>query len=47
MGAKKAQMFQPAVDQLIFADDLVKSGVPSSAICYEKKKHLAPTLMFK
>ncbi|MEU1149053.1 hypothetical protein ACFYO9_24140 [Streptomyces sp. NPDC005863] len=37
MGAKREQMFQPAADQLIFADDLVRSGVPANAIDFEQK----------
>ncbi|MEU6220630.1 hypothetical protein ABZ845_24425 [Streptomyces sp. NPDC047022] len=37
LGANKAQMFQPGADQLIFADDLVKSGVPAHAIDFEQK----------
>lgn len=37
LGAKKEHMFQPSADQLIFADDLVKSGVPAHAIDFELK----------
>ncbi|WP_369238211.1 hypothetical protein AB5J56_33540 [Streptomyces sp. R21] len=37
LGAKREQMFQPAADQLIFADDLVRSGVPAHAIDFEQK----------
>ncbi|MFF9129951.1 MULTISPECIES: hypothetical protein [unclassified Streptomyces] len=37
MGAKREQMFQPAADQLMFADDLVRSGVPAHAIDFEQK----------
>ncbi|MFI8892577.1 hypothetical protein [Streptomyces paradoxus] len=37
LGANRAQMFQPGADQLIFADDLVKSGVPAHAIDFEQK----------
>ncbi|WP_171117958.1 MULTISPECIES: hypothetical protein [Streptomyces] len=37
LGAKKEQMFQPAADQLILADDLARSGVPAHAIDFEQK----------
>ncbi|MER6357159.1 hypothetical protein ABT186_36440 [Streptomyces sp. NPDC001634] len=37
LGANKLGMFQPSADQLIFADDLVKSGVPAHAIDFEQK----------
>jgi hypothetical protein len=37
MGAKKEHMFQPAADQLIFADELVRSGVPAHTIDFEQK----------
>lgn len=37
LGAKKEQMFQPSADQLIFADDLVRSGVPTRTIDFEQK----------
>ncbi|WP_405615803.1 hypothetical protein [Streptomyces sp. NBC_00076] len=37
LGAKREQMFQPAADQLIFADDLVRSGVPAHTIDFEQK----------
>ncbi|MFR9789780.1 hypothetical protein ACL07V_14075 [Streptomyces sp. MB22_4] len=37
LGARKENMFQPSADQLIFADDLVKSGVPADAIDFEQK----------
>ncbi|WP_259454297.1 hypothetical protein [Streptomyces ginkgonis] len=37
LGANKTAMFQPSADQLIFADDLVKSGVPPHAIDFEQK----------
>ncbi|MFC0597322.1 hypothetical protein [Streptomyces palmae] len=37
LGANKTQMFQPSADQLIFADDLVRSGVPAHAIDFEQK----------
>lgn len=37
LGANREQMFQPAADQLIFADDLVRSGVPAHAIDFEQK----------
>ncbi|MDQ1007200.1 hypothetical protein QFZ82_001685 [Streptomyces sp. V4I23] len=37
LGANKLGMFQPSADQIIFADDLVKSGVPAHAIDFEQK----------
>ncbi|GAA2455086.1 hypothetical protein ACFPFX_22155 [Streptomyces mauvecolor] len=37
LGAGRKQMFQPGADQLIFADDLVKSGVPAHSIDFELK----------
>ncbi|WP_406013799.1 hypothetical protein OG520_17635 [Streptomyces sp. NBC_00984] len=37
LGAKREQMFQPGADQIIFADDLVRSGVPGHAIDFEQK----------
>ncbi|WP_141720982.1 hypothetical protein [Streptomyces sp. Ncost-T10-10d] len=37
LGAKREQMFQPSADQLIFADDLVRSGVPAHSIDFEQK----------
>lgn len=37
LGANRAQMFQPSADQLIFADDLAKSGVPPHTIDFEQK----------
>ncbi|SPE56234.1 hypothetical protein SNS2_2969 [Streptomyces netropsis] len=37
LGARKEQMFQPSADQIIFADDLVRSGVPPHAIDFEQK----------
>ncbi|MFF8013736.1 hypothetical protein [Streptomyces sp. NPDC007929] len=37
LGANRAQMFRPGADQLIFADDLVKSGVPAHTIDFEQK----------
>ncbi|WP_328870974.1 hypothetical protein OHT76_13095 [Streptomyces sp. NBC_00287] len=37
LGANRSQMFQPGADQLIFADDLVKSGVPAHSIDFEQK----------
>ncbi|MFI6687769.1 hypothetical protein [Streptomyces sp. NPDC050485] len=37
LGANKTHMFQPGADQLIFADDLVKSGVPAHSIDFELK----------
>ncbi|MFC9510089.1 hypothetical protein [Streptomyces sp. NPDC057002] len=37
LGANRAQMFQPGADQLMFADDLVRSGVPAHAIDFEQK----------
>ncbi|GAT79430.1 hypothetical protein STXM2123_131 [Streptomyces sp. F-3] len=38
MGARREQMFQPATDQLVLADDLVRGGVPEHAIDFEYKK---------
>ncbi|MEV5280495.1 hypothetical protein [Streptomyces sp. NPDC052811] len=37
LGARKLGMYQPGVDQLVFADDLVKSGVPAHSIDFELK----------
>ncbi|WPW30468.1 hypothetical protein P6B95_25920 [Streptomyces atratus] len=37
LGAKREQMFQPGADQIIFADDLVRSGVPAHSIDFEQK----------
>ncbi|MEU5089668.1 hypothetical protein [Streptomyces sp. NPDC021356] len=37
LGANKQNMFQPSADQLIFADDLVRSGVPAHAVDFEQK----------
>ncbi|MBC9717985.1 hypothetical protein H9Y04_36180 [Streptomyces sp. TRM66268-LWL] len=37
LGARKEQMFQPSADQILFADDLVSSGVPAHSIDFEQK----------
>lgn len=37
LGANKTAMFRPGADQLIFADDLVRSGVPAHSIDFEHK----------
>ncbi|MFE6666728.1 hypothetical protein ACFVFH_24590 [Streptomyces sp. NPDC057697] len=37
LGAKKEHMFQPGADQIMFADDLVRSGVPGHTIDFEQK----------
>jgi len=37
LGAKKIGMVEPGVDQIIFADDLCKSGVPAESINFEVK----------
>ncbi|MEV8015297.1 hypothetical protein AB0O76_02835 [Streptomyces sp. NPDC086554] len=37
LGARKEAMYQPGADQILFADDLVKSGVPAEAIAFEHK----------
>ncbi|MFF4079279.1 hypothetical protein ACFYZN_07720 [Streptomyces sp. NPDC001777] len=37
LGAKKENMFQPGADQIIFADDLVRSGVSARSIDFEQK----------
>ncbi|MBC2863540.1 hypothetical protein [Streptomyces mexicanus] len=37
LGANRVQMYRPAVDQLVFADDLVRGGVPAHAIDFEVK----------
>ncbi|MFD7814124.1 hypothetical protein ACFV6E_14390 [Streptomyces sp. NPDC059785] len=37
LSAKRTQMFRPGADQLMFADDLVKSGVPGHTIDFEQK----------
>ncbi|MFD3550497.1 hypothetical protein ACFWWA_00105 [Streptomyces goshikiensis] len=38
MGARKAGMLEPALDQIIFADDLRKSGLQADEIHFEVKK---------
>ncbi|MFE1557513.1 hypothetical protein ACFW6V_21360, partial [Streptomyces sp. NPDC058734] len=38
MGARKAGMLEPALDQIIFADDLRKSGLKGDEIHFEVKK---------
>ncbi|MEU2789510.1 hypothetical protein [Streptomyces sp. NPDC007100] len=37
LGARKEAMFQPGADQIIFAEDLVRSGVPAHTIDFEHK----------
>ncbi|MEU8891903.1 hypothetical protein [Streptomyces sp. NPDC048442] len=37
LGARKTQMFQPSADQILFADELVRSGVPAHSIDFEQK----------
>ncbi|MFI7503502.1 hypothetical protein ACIBVL_34530 [Streptomyces sp. NPDC049687] len=37
LGARKEAMFQPGVDQIIFAEDLARSGVPAQNIEFEYK----------
>jgi hypothetical protein len=37
LGARKEQMYHPAADQIFFAEDLVKSGVPARSIEFEQK----------
>ncbi|MFE0377876.1 hypothetical protein ACFW1M_20330 [Streptomyces inhibens] len=37
LGAKKIGMVEPGLDQIIFADDLYKSGVPAESINFEVK----------
>ncbi|MFD3511678.1 hypothetical protein [Streptomyces sp. NPDC058657] len=37
LGARKAQMYQPSADQILFADELVRSGVPARSIDFEQK----------
>ncbi|MFC9943136.1 hypothetical protein [Streptomyces pratensis] len=37
LGANKTGMFRPGADQLIFADDLVRIGVPAHTIDFEHK----------
>ncbi|APY88584.1 hypothetical protein DCW30_31675 [Streptomyces alfalfae] len=37
LGARKEAMYQPGADQILFADDLVRSGVPAEAIAFEHK----------
>ncbi|MFF9395874.1 hypothetical protein [Streptomyces griseoluteus] len=37
LGARKEAMFRPGADQIIFADDLVRSGVPAESIEFEYK----------
>lgn len=37
LGARKEQMYYPAADQIFFAEDLVKSGVPARSIEFEQK----------
>ncbi|WP_435845940.1 hypothetical protein [Streptomyces huasconensis] len=37
LGARKEAMYQPGADQILFADDLVRSGVPADAIAFEHK----------
>ncbi|WP_223774332.1 hypothetical protein [Streptomyces sp. 135] len=37
LGARKEAMYQPGADQILFADELVRSGVPADAIAFEHK----------
>ncbi|GAA3827879.1 hypothetical protein GCM10022403_071370 [Streptomyces coacervatus] len=37
LGARKEGMFQPGADQILFADDLARSGIPPHAIDFEHK----------
>ncbi|MFE1171715.1 hypothetical protein [Streptomyces sp. NPDC058773] len=37
LGSKKIGMVEPGIDQIIFADDLCKSGVPAESINFEVK----------
>ncbi|MFI6543638.1 hypothetical protein ACIBO9_10395 [Streptomyces prunicolor] len=37
LGARKEAMFQPGADQILFADDLARSGVPPHSIDFEHK----------
>lgn len=37
LGARKEAMFQPGADQILFGDELVRSGVPAQSIEFEYK----------
>ncbi|EFL25014.1 conserved hypothetical protein [Streptomyces himastatinicus ATCC 53653] len=37
LGARKEAMYRPAADQILFADELVRGGVPAHAIDFEQK----------